>query len=114
MNGRKILDAVGTMGILTPVTGIIDILRSDAERPAKLIGKHLYPFYLAIGGAGSFAVGDNTNSDGLCAAEPALVRSGRQLSLPLYRRLYVSVGSSFAVAYTEMKIYIPGFSEALI
>lgn len=101
-------------GILTPVARIIDILRSDAERPAQLFGQHLYPFYLAIGRAGGFAVGDNTNSDGLRAAEPALIRRGRRLSLPLSRRLYVAIGAAFAVAYTEMKIYIPGFSEALI
>ena len=100
--------------ILTPVAGIIDTLRSDAERSAQFLREHLYPFYLAIGRACSFAVRYNTNSDGLCAAEPALIRSGRQLLLPFFSRLDISVGASFAVAYTEMEIHTSGISKALI
>ena len=102
------------MCILTPVARIIDILRSDSERPAEFFRQHLYPFNLAIGRAGGFAVRYHANADGLRAAEPALVRRGRQLPLPLFRRLYVSVGASPAVAYTEMKIGISGFGKALI
>ena len=100
--------------ILTPVARIINTLRSDAERSAQFFREHLYPLYLAIGRAGGFTVCYHANSDGLRTAEPALVRCGRQLSLPLFRRLYVSVEASFAVAYTEMEIYTSGISKALI
>jgi len=100
--------------ILTPIARIIDILRSDAESPTEFFRQHLYPFNLAIGRAGGFAVRYHANANGLRATEPVLVRCGRQLSLPLYRRLYVPVGAFFAVAYTEMEIYISGLSEALI
>jgi hypothetical protein len=91
---------------LLPIAGIVDGFGLNAELSAELFYQCLCPFYLEVGWVSGFAVGYNTDSDGLAVAVPSSTRYARPLFLPFFSWLYLAIAAAEPITNDKVAVDI--------